>query len=55
MRKVLAPPLFDDEELEDNRKTRDSVLPAKASASERSKKMEQVSVGSYLVSASRPC
>jgi transposase len=49
MRKALAPLLFDDEELEDNRKTRDPVLPAKPSASARSKKMERISTGGYPV------
>lgn len=38
MRKALAPLLFDDEELNDNRKTRDPVLPAKPSASAKRKK-----------------
>jgi transposase len=49
MRKALAPLLFDDEELEDNRKTRDPVLPAKPSASARSKKTGQVSAEGYPV------
>jgi transposase len=38
MRKALAPLLFDDEELDNNRKTRDAVLPAKASQSALTKK-----------------
>lgn len=38
MRKALAPLLFDDEEQDDNRKTRDPVAPAKPSASANRKK-----------------
>jgi transposase len=38
MRKALAPLLFDDEELDDIRNTRDAVLPAKASQSAITKK-----------------
>jgi transposase len=39
MREALKPLLFDDEELEDNRKTRDPVAPAEASASAKKKKV----------------
>ena len=49
MRKVLAPLLFDDEDLEDNRKTRDPVLPAEPSVSAKSKKMERISAEGYPV------
>ena len=49
MRKALAPLLFDDEELEDNRKTRDPVLPAEPSVSAKSKKMERISAEGYPV------
>ncbi len=38
MRKALAPLLFEDEELEENRKTRDPVAPAVASVSAKQKK-----------------
>jgi len=38
MRKALAPLLFDDEELDQNRKTRDAVLPAQPSESAKRKK-----------------
>lgn len=38
MRKALAPLLFEDEELEENRKTRDPVAPAVASESAKQKK-----------------
>lgn len=38
MRKALAPLLFDDEELDENRKKRDPVAPAKASLSAKRKK-----------------
>jgi len=42
MRRALAPLLFEDEELDDNRKTRDPVAPAKASASAKRKKADRV-------------
>jgi transposase len=42
MRKALAPLLFDDEELDENRKKRDPVKPAKASASAKKKKTKRV-------------
>jgi hypothetical protein len=38
MRKALAPLLFDDEELDQNRKKRDPVKPAQPSASAKKKK-----------------
>jgi len=38
MRKALAPILFDDEELDKDRKRRDPVLPARPSASAKRKK-----------------
>jgi transposase len=43
MRKALASLLFDDEQLEDNRKTRDPVAPAKPSAQAKQKKVVRVS------------
>ena len=49
MRKAWAPLLFDDEELEAERKTRDPVLPAKPSASSKSKKMERFNAEGYPV------
>ena len=42
MRQALAPLLFDDEELETDRKVRDPVAPAKASKSARRKKAKRV-------------
>jgi hypothetical protein len=42
MRKALTPLLFDDEELDENRKKRDPVKPAKASASAKKKKTKRV-------------
>ena len=43
MRKALAPLLFEDEQLDQDRKTRDPVAPAKPSASAKKKKLERVS------------
>ena len=43
MRRVLAPLLFDDEQLDQDRKTRDPVAPAKPSASAKKKKSLRVS------------
>ena len=42
LRQALAPLLFDDEELETDRKVRDPVAPAKASKSARRKKAKRV-------------
>ncbi len=42
MRRALAPLLFEDEELNEDRKTRDPVAPAKASASAKKKKAVRV-------------
>jgi len=42
MRKALAPLLFDDEELDEDRKKRDPVAPAKASASAKRKKAQRL-------------
>src|SRR3970282_1139333 len=42
MRKALAPLLFDDEQLDQDRKTRDPVAPAKTSASAKKKKALRV-------------
>ncbi len=42
MRQALAPLLFDDEELEVNRKVRDAVAPAKPSASARRRKVKRL-------------
>jgi transposase len=44
MRKALAPLLFDDEELDENRKRRDPVKPAKPSVSAQKKKTQRVTV-----------
>jgi transposase len=49
MRKDLAPLLFNDEELDDNRKTRDPVLPAKPSESAKSKKRQRVTADGFEV------
>lgn len=49
MRKAWAPLLFDDEELDDARKTRDPVLPARPSASARIKKTERINTEGYQV------
>ena len=45
MRKALAPLLFDDEELEDMRRTRDPVAPAQPSAGARRKKARATAAG----------
>jgi transposase len=42
MRKVLAPLLFDDEQLTDNKKTRDPVAPAKPSIEAKRKKSSRI-------------
>lgn len=42
LRDALKPVLFDDEELEENRKTRDPVAPAEASPSAKKKKVKRV-------------
>jgi transposase len=42
MRKALAPLLFDDEQLDENRKRRDAVKPAKPSVSAQKKKTQRV-------------
>lgn len=49
MRKALAPLLFEDEELDNNRKTRDPVLPAKPSEAVKFKKAARVNVEGYPV------
>ena len=49
MRKVLAPLLFDDEELEENRKSRDPVKPAKPSASAKKKKGQKLTSEGLVV------
>jgi len=49
MRQALAPMLFDDEELNDSRKTRDPVLPAEPSAAAKSKKSSQTTADGYPV------
>jgi len=49
MRKVLAPLLFDDEELPEKRKTRHAVLPAKASPSAREKKTTRLTPEGLVV------
>jgi len=49
MRKALAPLLFDDEELDENRKTRDPVKPAKPSASAKQKKVQKLTLEGLVV------
>jgi transposase len=49
MRKALAPLLFDDEELDENRKTRDPVKPAKPSVSARDKKAQKLTSEGFVV------
>jgi len=49
MRKVLVPLLFDDEELEENRKSRDPVKPAKPSASAKKKKGQKLTSEGFVV------
>jgi transposase len=49
MRKALAPLLFDDEELDENRKSRDPVKPAKPSVSAQKKKTQRVSAEGLVI------
>ena len=49
MRKVLAPLSFDDEELDENRKSRDPVKPAKPSASAKKKKGQKLTSDGFVV------
>jgi hypothetical protein len=49
MRKALAPLLFDDEELDGNRKTRDPVKPAKPSISAAKKKARRLTAEGFVV------
>jgi transposase len=49
MRKALAPLLFDDEELDENRKTRDPVKPAKPSVSAKDKKAHKLTSEGFVV------
>ena len=49
MRKALAPLLFDDETLPDNRKTRDPVKPAVASPSAKKKKAQKLTPEGFVV------
>ncbi len=49
MRKALAPLLFDDEELDENRKTRDPVKPAKPSVSAKEKKGQKLTSEGFVV------
>jgi transposase len=49
MRKALGPLLFDDEELEENRKTRDPVKPAKPSISAAKKKVRRLTAEGFVV------
>lgn len=49
MRKALAPLLFDDEELDGNRKTRDPVKPAKPSVSAEKKKARRLTSEGFVV------
>jgi transposase len=49
MRKVLAPLLFDDEELNENRKKRDPVKPAKVSESAKKKKTQRLTPEGLVV------
>ena len=49
MRKALAPLLFDDEELDENRKSRDPVKPAKPSASAKKKKGQKLTSEGFVV------
>ncbi len=53
MRKALAPLLFDDEELDEQRKKRDRVAPARQSASAKRKKPRGGHRPAYLCTASR--
>jgi len=49
MRKALAPLLFDDQELDENRKSRDPVKPAKPSASAKRKKEQRLTSDGLVV------
>ncbi len=49
MRKALAPLLFDDEELDENRKSRDAVKPAKPSVSAKKKKGQKLTSEGFAV------
>ena len=49
MRKALAPLLFDDEELDGNRKKRDPVKPAKPSVSAKKKKAFRLTTDGFVV------
>lgn len=49
MRKDLAPLLFDDEQLDQDRKRRDPVLPAECSASAKAKKIDRVTTDGFPV------
>jgi transposase len=49
MRKVLAPLLFDDEELDENRKKRDPVKPAKPSVSAQKKKTQRLTAEGLVI------
>jgi transposase len=49
MRKVLAPLLFDDEELDENRKRRDPVKPAKPSVSAQKKKTQRLTAEGLVI------
>jgi transposase len=49
MRKALAPLLFDDEELDQNRATRDAVLPAQPSKSAKQKKRSKLTADGLRV------
>ena len=49
MRKALAPLLFDDEELDENRKKRDPVKPAKPSDSAKKKKASRLTSDGLVV------
>jgi transposase len=49
MRKVLAPLLFDDEELDENRKRRDPVKPTKPSVSAQKKKTQRLTAEGLVI------
>ncbi|RPJ11914.1 MAG: IS1634 family transposase [Deltaproteobacteria bacterium] len=49
MRKVLAPLLFDDEELDENRERRDPVKPAKPSVSAQKKKAQRLTAEGLVI------
>lgn len=49
MRKALVPLLFDDEQLDENRKTRDPVKPAKPSVSAKDKKAQKLTSEGFVV------